>query len=145
MRALIYRYFNPFYISWLFYVFKILREELDDAIENLRTREITITEKIGFATIPKCESRCWGDLKTLERILEREKEKGLDAVVWTGLIENSDKFKEKTEMEMTEDNIIKYLKSLTGETQKNAMEYIQKAPEQIDTKLRRKIHQEMDW
>ena len=120
-------------------------EELDDARENLRAREVTITEQIGFATIPECKSRCWGDPKILERILKWGKKKGLDAVVWTGLTENSDKFREKTEMELNEDNIIKYLKTLTGETLEKAREYVKKAPEQIDTKLRRRTKQELNW
>jgi hypothetical protein len=120
-------------------------EDLDDAIENLRAREVTLTERIGFATIPDCTSRCWGDLEILERILEWGKKKGLDAVVWTGLRENSEKFKENTGMEMNEDNIIKYLKSLKGENLEKAREYIQKTPDQINTKLRQRIHKELSW
>ena len=120
-------------------------EDLDDAIENLRAREVTLTERIGFATIPKCESRCWGDLEILERILDWGKNKGLDAVVWTGLTKNPEKFLEKTRMELNEDNIIKYLSSLTGEKLELAKEYILKAPKQIDTELRRRIHQELGW
>jgi len=116
-----------------------------NARENLRTREVTLTERIGFATIPRCESGCWGDPAILERILGWGKKKGLDAVVWTGLKENSERFRKKTGMELNEDNIIKYLKSLTGEKLENAREYIQKAPKQIDTKLRRRIQQELSW
>jgi hypothetical protein len=120
-------------------------DDIDDARENLRAREVTITERIGFATIPECKSRCWGDLKILDRILEWGKEKGLDAVVWTGLAENLERFREKTGMKLNEDNIIKYLKSLDGETLENAREYVQKAPEQINTRLRKKIKQELGW
>lgn len=119
--------------------------DIDDAIENLRAREVTITERIGFATIPECKSRCWGDPEILERILKWGKKKSLGAVVWIGLTENPEKFRKKTEMELNEDNIIKYLKSLEGQTLERAREYIQKAPKQINTKLRQRIHRELGW
>ena len=120
-------------------------DDLDDARENLRAREVTITERIGFATIPECKSRCWGDPEILERILKWGKKKGLDAVVWTGLTENSDKFREKTGMKLNEDNIIKYLGSLKGQQLEDAKEYVQKASRQVNTTLRQRIHQELGW
>jgi hypothetical protein len=120
-------------------------EELDDARENLRATEVTLTERIGFATIPECTSRCWGDPSILERILEWGKEKDLDAVIWTGLKSNPKKFKKKTGMDLNEDNIIQYLGSLTGQTLIDAKEYVQKAPEQVNTKLRKRIKQELGW
>ena len=120
-------------------------DELDDAIENLRTREITITERIGFVTIPECTSRCRAIPGILERIQKWAEEKGLDAVVWTDLQENPKHFKKETGMEMNEGNIIKYLKNLEGEPLEEAKEYIQKTPEQIDTRLRRRFKHELGW
>ena len=120
-------------------------DDVEDARENLRAREVTLTERIGFATIPRCESRCWGDPAILEPILEWGQRKGLGAVVWTGLTANHEKFREKTGMEMNDDNIIKYLGSLTGQRLKDAKEYVQKAPEQVNTKIRQRIHKELGW
>ena len=126
---------------WVYAVFK----DLDRAIENLREREETITKRIGFLSMPNGEHRCKVVPDVLDRIREWAVKKGLDAVIWTDLPENPDKFKKKTKMELTEDNIIKYLKSLEGETLEKAKEYVQKAPKQIDTKLRHRIKQELEW
>ena len=121
--------------------------KLSEAIENLCDREGVPREhidRIGFAIIGG-RSRCRAAPGVLERIQKWGKEKGLDAAVWTDLPENPDKFKKETGMELNDDNIIKYLKSLEGETLDKAKEYIQETPEQIDTSLRRRIRQEMDW
>jgi len=121
--------------------------KLSEAIENLCDRECipkTSVDRIGFAIIGG-RSRCRAAPGVLERIQKWGKDKGLDAVVWTDLTENPDKFKKETGMELNENNIIKYLGSLTGETLEKTREYVQKAPEQINTKLRRRIRQELKW
>jgi len=120
-------------------------EDLDAAIENLRARESTLTGWIGFVTLPECTSSCNAEPGTLEKIQQWAEKKGLDAVVWTDLHDNPEHFTEKTGMEMNEDNIIKYIGSLKGDTLKNAKEYVQKTPEQIDTKLRLRIKKEIGW
>lgn len=120
-------------------------ENLEAAVENLRARESTLTGWIGFITQPDCTSSCQAEPATLERIQRWAKKKGLDAVVWTGIHENSEHFREKTGMEMNEENIIKYLGSLKGEILESAREYVQNAPEQINTKLRQRINQELGW
>ena len=122
-------------------------EKLGEAIENLCERECiprAHIERIGFAIIGG-RSRCSAAPGVLERIQKWGKGKGLDAVVWTDLPENPDKFKKETGMELNDDNIIKYLKSLKGETLDKAKEYVQKAPKQIDTKIRRRIKQKLGW
>ena len=121
--------------------------KLSEAIENLCDWEEiprAHIDRIGF-TIIGGRSRCKAALGVLERIQRWGREKGLDAVVWTDLAENPDKFKEKTGTELNDDNIIEYLKSLEGETLEKAKEYVQKAPPTIDTKLRRRISQELGW
>lgn len=120
-------------------------DDVDAAIENLRARESTVTGWINFVTLPDCTSSCKAEPGTLENIQQWAEKKGLDAVVWTALQDNSERFTEETGMEMNEDNIIKYLGSLKGKTLENAKEYVQKAPEQIDTKLRGRIKQELGW
>jgi hypothetical protein len=120
-------------------------EDLDDAIDNLSTRESTVSGWIGYVTLPDCISSCRAEPGKLEHIQQWAKNKELDAVIWTDLKDNPKHFEEKTGMKMTEDNIIKYLGSLQGDTLENAKEYVQKTPEQIDTKLRRRIYQELGW
>jgi hypothetical protein len=116
--------------------------DLGQAIEDLACREETSEGNIGFACILDNSSRC----KTVPNILPIiqcwTKEKKLDAVVWTDLCSN---FKKKLGKEPNEDNVIEYLRSLKGETRCIAKEYICKAPEQIQTKFRRRIIQELGW
>lgn len=102
--------------------------KLVEAIENLRAREVTLTERIGFVSIPDGTSRCNAVPNVLERIQKWAEKRDLDAVVWTDLTDNPKKFKEQTRMELTDDNIIKYLKSLEGKTLHEARKYIQNAP-----------------
>jgi hypothetical protein len=120
-------------------------DDLDAAIENLRAREDTVTGWIGFITLPDCASSCRAEPGILEHIQRWAEGKGLDAVVWTDLPDNPDRFKQQTGTELNEDNVIKYLGSLKGKAMKDAREYVQKAPEQIDTNLRRRIKKELGW
>ncbi len=119
--------------------------DLDAAIENLRAREATLTGWISFVTLPDCASSCKAEPGILENIQQWAGKKGLDAVVWTALQDNPEHFAEETGMDMNEDNIIKYLGSLKDKMLKDAKEYVQKTPKQIDTKFRRRIKQELGW
>ena len=121
--------------------------KLGEAIENLCDREEVPRahiDRIGFAIIGK-RSRCRAAPGVLERIQRWAIEKGLDAVVWTDLAENPDKFKKETGMELNDDNIIEYLKSLEGEALDKAKEYVERTPKQVDTNLRRRIREELGW
>jgi len=121
--------------------------KLGETIKNLCDREgvpRAHIERIGFAIIGG-RGRCNAAPVVLERIQRWGKDKGLDAVVWTDLPENPKRLRDETGMELNEDNIIEYLKSREGETLDKAREYVQKAPEQIDTKLRRRIKEEIGW
>ena len=120
-------------------------EKLGEAIENLRSREGTVTKNIGYVSIQDDEHLCEAVPGILGTIAKWTREQGLDAVVWTDLTENPKRFRDETEMELNEGNIIKYLKSLKGETLGKAKDYIQKTPEQVDTNLRRRIREELDW
>lgn len=116
--------------------------DLGQAIENLACREGTLKDNIGFACILNNSSRC----KTIPNILPIiqcwARERKLDAVVWTDLRSN---FKEKTQKELNENNVVEYLRNLKGETLCKAKTYICKAPKQIETKIRLRIIQEFGW
>lgn len=126
-------------VLWALSVYKILSE----AIENLRCREETSTNNIGFICIQNNRSH-WHEAhkRILPTIRYWAAKKKFDAVVWTDLCSN---FKKKTGNELNEDNIIKYLRNLEGETLCKAKTYICKAPEQIKTKIRLRIIQEFGW
>ena len=116
--------------------------DLQQAIEDLRKREETSTNHIGFLSIRDKSSRCNVIQDILPHIRHWAEEKGLDAVVWTDLPSN---FKAITKMELNEDNVVKYLRTLTGDALKDAETYVRKAPDQIETKIRSRIRQEFRW
>jgi hypothetical protein len=115
---------------------------LDQAVEDLRQREGTKQSLIGFDSIKENKSRCQIVPEILNEIRGWATKKKLDAVVWTDLPSN---FKEKRRKEFNENNVIEYLKSLQGEEQQKAREYIEKAPLQIMTKMRHIIKKELGW
>jgi hypothetical protein len=123
--------------------------DIDDAKENLRIREnIPNIQNIGYASRAGCPYRCNAVPEVITHVQSWVDEKKLDAVVWTDIPQNPDKFRQKTSMEMNEDNIITYLRNLEKRNDRiyeNAREYVEKTPEQIETMLRRRIRQELHW
>jgi hypothetical protein len=69
--------------------------------------------------------------------------KNIDAVIWTALSCKSTDGKDG--VLSTPEEIVTYLKSLTGSQHDIAKEYVLKAPRQIDTEIRRKIEAELGW
>ena len=63
-------------------------------------------------------------------------------MVWTAL---PPKFCGKNGRMPTEEEVVEYLRSLTGCKRERAKEYIQKAPQQINTVYRRRIEAEFHW
>lgn len=66
----------------------------------------------------------------------------IDAVIWTSLKSN---FKEKRDKDLDQNRVVENLRTLGFESKKKAEEYIRKAPEQIQTRIRRKIELELGW
>jgi len=110
--------------------------DLNQARKNLRERERTSIDKVGYVSIPDNESNSQAIPQASDCIRKWATEKELDAVIWTDLEAN---FSDKTKTELTTENVIAYLNSLTKESRDKAIEYIRNAPAQIDTILRRRI------
>lgn len=115
---------------------------LNEAVKNLCQREETEQYRIGFDSIKEGKNRCQIVPEILNEIRNWAKKKKLDAVLWTDLPSN---FKKKRKKEFNENNVIEYLKNLQGEKQQKAREYIEKAPQQITTRMRRIIKKELGW
>ena len=108
-------------------------ENLDEAIENLRIREGNASlQHIGYTQLGRNTSI---SLPSGGRIEKWRQENGFDAAIWTALPAS---FPERgARVQFTVSNAMSYLDGLSGEIRKRSFEYIQKAPPEIDTPLRR--------
>ena len=66
---------------------------------------------------------------------------GLDAIIWTAL---RPKFSGR-DVSPSADEVVAYLRGLTGTRRDNAKQYIECAPRQIDTEYRRRIEAALGW
>ena len=106
-------------------------ETLNQAIEDLRKREGTSKSMIGVVSqtinIPKSGS---------DTIKDWAVDNKWDGVIWTGLPSN---FEDEEDVPFTVENGLVYLSGLVGEEKAEARKYIERAPEEVDTPLRRRI------
>jgi len=116
-------------------------KKLDEAILDLAIREgcdkdrIGRYDKVSDEFIPN-------DFSFQKAIKEWIKKTDCDAVIWTNL---GKRFKDKIGLTHNIENVIQYLETLPKEAKVIAEEYIRKAPEQIKTKFRKKIEEELNW
>lgn len=68
--------------------------------------------------------------------------RGIDSVVWTAL---PARFNDEEGKRPTSEEVIEYLRSLTGAMRDNAERYIRLTPRQIDTPYRRRIEAALHW
>lgn len=110
---------------------------LNDAIASLRTREGTTKENIGFVNMVSNTERGWSRQHhpaACDRIKAWAQAQDMEAVIWTALISN---FAEKSGEPYSAETVVQYFNSLAGETKTRAVEYVQKAPPEVDTPFRR--------
>ena len=67
--------------------------------------------------------------------------KSIGGVIWTALSPEFDDIKNIP----SEEQIVEYLQSRTGRERESAKEYVERAPEQIDTSYRRRIEAMLGW
>ena len=120
-------------------------ETLDEAMLNLAVRESSGIGSIG--SYNKSKNEFSHNVFFKERILDWMTEKALIAVIWTNLGENWVIRDESGEIIETILPIgrVEYLKSLKGNTNALAEEYIRKTPVQIRTKYRIMIEEQLNW
>lgn len=106
------------------------RKCLEDAIEDLRSREGTTRKNIGTWIVGECRHKA-GSLD--EEICKWALSHDVAAVVWTNLASN---FCEETGKPFSVANAIAYLGGLEHEAQQVALDYIQNAPSFVQTPLR---------
>ena len=114
------------------------RKNPDDAICDLRSREVTVIRYIGAMFLD--ESRLHGgDEATREAIRTWAREKKIDVVIWTDLPAD---FQKKTGVPFSVDAACTHLQGLSAEGKAKAAEYVWRAPDFIATPLRQRLQQE---
>jgi hypothetical protein len=113
------------------------RTEIEDTICDVRTREETVVKRIGYVNLVNGSQRCNVYPEVSHAIRAWALSNNFDAVVWTDLPSN---FGEKTGVQFSVEEAVKYLLlSLSENGAIKARDYILKAPQEIDTPLRRKL------
>ena len=115
------------------------RDDLGDAIADLRDREGTIRKWIGFFDLSNninSKAEFFDQVDVFAKIQNWCRNQKFDAAVWTAL---PPQFEDQTKKEFSVDNAVNYLKNLPKSVKENALKYISKAPQEIVTPLRRKI------
>lgn len=113
-----------------------VRGTVSEAVADLAARERTIPEHIGWTDLTTGRHKSDFD-GVAERVTEWCAAEGAAGAVWTDLDGNFDGF--------TVARGIAYLKSLTGESIAAAEEYINCAPVETDTPLRRALAADPWW
>lgn len=117
----------------------MLSTELQAAREALRARE-GITSNNWMSRIGSWQ-RGEAAPQLIPTLPDWAQAHGLDAVVWTAL---GPRFNGQ-ETSPTVDQVIQYLRTLTGAVRDNAERYVRCASRQIDTEYRRRIEAELGW
>jgi hypothetical protein len=117
------------------------REELNDAVNDLREREGTEAQYIGFVNVGNAAARRGVHPPFVQVIHEWAAAHGFDAVVWTDLPSN---FHEVTHQPFSVQQATDYLSNLTAAAADRARRYVQNAPPEVNTPVRRAL-QDAGW
>lgn len=115
------------------------RPSIDEAISDLREREQTTVQNIGWLSVNGTTSQNDPDIQNSIHAWARERY--LNGVVWTNLQSN---FAEKTGKPFSVGAAMLYLKSLDGASKIKAIEYFKRAPSFIQTPLRIAFNSEIE-
>jgi hypothetical protein len=118
---------------------------LNDAISNLREREGTSSERIGFVNLLANTEREYSRQQhpaACESIKAWAQANDWQAVIWTALVSN---FESDGRPPFSTPAAVAYVNSLTGKTQACALEYVNRAPVEVDTPVRRQLLAQHDY
>jgi hypothetical protein len=118
------------------------RRNLQDAIADLREREGTIWNRIGFVDILNGEnsSNAFPQPEpTFSTIEAWTKEQGFNAAIWTALPPS---FEKETGTRFSVENATQYIRALPGSARQVAIEYLNRTPAEVSTPLREHLAQE---
>jgi hypothetical protein len=112
------------------------RTNLDDAITDLRTREGTSSDRIGYINLGRGTERAYARQRhphACDTIKAWAQAQQWDAVVWTALTSN---FEEVADRPFTVEAAIQHLNGLGEPAKSHALEYLQKAAPEVVTSVR---------
>lgn len=112
------------------------RHNPDDAIADLRCREGTVINRMGF-WLADGSRTCKPDVPPGIAAWAQHKE--IDVVIWTGLPSN---FEKETTEAFSIDAAIRHLQSLSADAKAMAVEYVWRVPNLVNTPLRRALQVE---
>lgn len=116
------------------------RSAVEDVISDLRRREITSAERIGFFDVPSGRQRCNADPSAAAGLRMWTRAKHLQGTVWTDLSSN---FCEERGCGFSIDAAAQYLLyDLHEPGLSRAKEYVRRTPTEISTPLRRRLENE---
>jgi len=117
------------------------RSNLIQAIDDLCIREGSPPRMIGFVDLvnnTRSNTQYPDHTNVFDNIADWCDQAEFDAAIWTALPAN---FQDKTGRAFSVDNAIAYLKGLQTVSQKTALDYINNAPSEVETPVRRKAKQ----
>ena len=117
------------------------RKNLDDVICDLRIREGTLVKYIGFVNLLDGTERSNVYPEASHIIRKWALNMDYDAVVWTDLPSN---FQKEIQKPFSILEAVNYLQALPEDGARKAREYIDKAPTEINTPLRKKLS-DISW
>jgi len=112
------------------------RSDLDAAVEDLRSREHTDVDKIGYVDLGRRSQRCQIHAEAAHTIGRWGLANGFDAIIWTDLPGN---FSERRGGAFSVAEAVRYLGSLKQPSAGMAREYLLRAPLEIITPLRERL------
>lgn len=118
-----------------------VRDSLDHAVEDLARRERTTGEHIGFATRDGGSASSRHDF-VASRVSEWLGASPFDGAVWTDLAGN---YEEVLGQPFSVSAAIAYLQTLSGDALIEAHRYIEQAPANVETPLRKALRGEAWW
>ena len=108
------------------------RSDLGDAVCDLRSREGTNLQNIGFVNLKSGEQRT-RDPEVAKVIKEWASQSSIQIAVWTDLESN---FSRKKSIGFSCDAALDHLKGLTADGVREAVQYIMRTPQQVNTGFR---------
>lgn len=121
------------------------RKNPNDAICDLRSREGTVLKNIGFYFADGSREPQSREREALKSIRHWASENKMDVVIWTDLASNfEEESKSIGNKPFSIEAAISYVQALDPEEKAMAAEYVWRAPEFIDTPLRRAL-QSQPW